>query len=727
MNKWRRFDVRSGKRWGCAKYMENSRRENKHLRCHAQRLVLMLMTLTGLFLPVWAADEEIDRLLRGPVGKDWVTNGGNLTNQRYSTLKQINTFNVKQLKGAWMTRLKGSGFDAKYSFEASPLVKDGIMYVITGNDDVFALNAKTGEILWEYWSGISQGISPKGLCCGWANRGLAMGEGLLFFGQLDASVVALDMKTGKVVWKTPIEQYQNGYSITSAPLYYDGIVYSGISGGEYGVRGRLTALDAKTGAILWRSYTLPEPGEFGSDTWPSGTDHAMRGGAPIWNTPALDPELGLVYFSTGNCAPNHDGSMREGDNLFCASVMALKAKTGEYVWHFQQVHHDIWNYDAASPVVLFDTVINGEARKGIAEAGHTGWVYILDRTNGQPLIGIEERPVPQEPRQKTAKTQPYPIGDATVPQCADKLPDYDKAGCIFEPFWESPVLIQPSGDGGANWSPVPYSPDTGYFYVSGTVRTSAYWRKAKEFVRGKSYGGGAQAPPVGSSMSGTFTAIDSKTNKIVWQHKTPYRLGGGATVTAGGLIFRGEPDGNFLALDARTGAELWRFQTGFGADAPPVVYEVDGEQYVAIATGGNVTQGSAYGDAVWAFSLKGKLGPLWPPPPPATLAGPLWIDSRWPAVSMASTPIARGVVTVKMGDTKEYSYSPARIRIQAGNTITFTNVGKLDHTATAFPRNEWDTGDLASGQSKAITFTQPGMYYYICTPHPWMSGQIIVE
>jgi len=672
----------------------------------------MLMTLTGLFLPVWAADPEIDRLLRSPVGKDWVTNGGNLTNQRYSTLKQINTFNVEQLKGAWMTRLKGSGFDAKYSFEASPLVKDGIIYVITGNDDVFALNAKTGEILWEYWSGISR----KGpLCCGWANRGLAMGEGLLFFGQLDASVVALDMKTGKVVWKTPIEQYQNGYSITSAPLYYDGIVYSGISGGEYGVRGRLTALDAKTGAILWRSYTLPEPGEFGSDTWPSGTDHAMRGGAPIWNTPALDPELGLVYFSTGNCAPNHDGSMREGDNLFCASMMALKAKTGEYVWHFQQVHHDIWNYDAASPVVLFDTVINGEPRKGIAEAGRTGWVYILDRTNGQPLIGIEERPVPQEPRQKTAKTQPYPIGDATVPQCADKLPDYDKAGCIFEPFWESPVLIQPSGDGGANWSPVPYSPDTGYFYVSGTVRTSAYWRKAKEFVRGKSYGGGAQAPPVGSSMSGTFTAIDSKTNKIVWQHKTPYRLGGGATVTAGGLVFRGEPDGNFLALDAKTGEELWRFQTGFGADAPPVVYQVDGEQYVAIATGGNVTQGSAYGDAVWVFSLKGQLGPLWPPPPPPNVAGP-------------GGPIAAGVDKINIGaNNVEYSYFPARTRIKAGTAVTFTTVGDIPHTATAYQQGNWDTGALAKGESKEVTFSEPGTYYYICTPHPWMYGQIIVD
>src|SRR5207244_2883325 len=212
-----------------------------------------------------AADPEIDRLLRSPIGKDWVTNGGNLTNQRYSTLKQIDTTNVKQLKGAWMTRLKGSGLGGKYSLEASPLVKDGIMYVVTGNDDVFALDAKTGAIMWEYWSGIDQKIST--VCCGWVNRGLAMGEGKLFFGQLDANVVALDMKTGKVAWKTPIEKWENGYTITSAPLYYDGIVYSGVSGGEFGVRGRLTALDAKSGEIVWRWYTLPGPGEFGSDTW----------------------------------------------------------------------------------------------------------------------------------------------------------------------------------------------------------------------------------------------------------------------------------------------------------------------------------------------------------------------------------------------------------------------------------------------------------------------------
>jgi quinohemoprotein ethanol dehydrogenase len=669
-------------------------------------------------MPVRAADPEIDRLLQAPVGKDWVTNGGNLTNERYSTLKQIDTTNVKQLKGAWMTRLKGSGLGGKYSFEATPLVKDGIMYISTGNDDVFALNAKTGEILWEHWSGIGQTIST--VCCGWLNRGLAMGEGMLFIGQLDANVVALDIKTGKEVWRTPVEDWHNGYGITNAPLYFDGIVYSGITGGEYGIRGRLTALEAKTGKILWRAYTLPAAGEPGGDTWPAGTDHYSRGGASIWNTPALDPELGLVYFAVGNCGPDYDGSMREGDNLFCASVLAVNAKTGAYAWHFQEVHHDIWDYDAASPVVLFDTVINGQPRKGIAQAGRTGWVYILDRTNGKPLIGVEERPVLQEPKQKTAKTQPYPIGDSIVPQCAEPLDGYEKAGCIFEPFWEEPVLIQPSGIGGTNWAPMSYNPETGSFYVPGTIRTSAFARYDTKYVLGKQFNGGTQAAPIGSPMSGTFNAIGGNTNKIVWQHKTPYRIGqgGGSTTTAGGLVFRGEPDGNFLALDAKTGQELLRFQTGFGADAPPAVYEVDGEEYVAIATGGNQGMLSANGDAVWVFSLKGQLGPLWPPPPPLSVAGP-------------AGPVAAGVDTINIGaNNVEYGYFPSRTRIKAGTTVTFTNAGDIPHTATSFEKGKvgkWDTGVLEKGQSKTVTFSDPGVYYYICAPHPWMYGQVIVE
>ena len=356
-------------------YAKPATRGKRPMRCRRRRMS-PAWTALALFLsgaaPSRAGDPEIDRQLQSPVAKDWVTSGGNLTNQRYSTLKQIKTTNVKQLNGAWRTRLSRSGYGNKYSAEATPLVKDGIMYMVTGNDDVFALNAKTGEILWRRWSWIDQ--KRTSACCGWLSRGLAMGEGMVFVGQLDANVVALDIKTGREVWKTPIEDWHNGYSITSAPLYYDGIVYSGISGGELGIRGRLTALDAKTGKILWRAYTIPSPGEIGSDSWPAESDAWTRGGGPIWNTPALDPQLGLLYFATGNVGPDYDGSVREGDNLFSASIIALKAKTGEYVWHFQEVHHDIWDYDGASPVVLFDTVIDGQPRKGIAEAGKTGWV-----------------------------------------------------------------------------------------------------------------------------------------------------------------------------------------------------------------------------------------------------------------------------------------------------------------------------------------------------------------
>jgi quinohemoprotein ethanol dehydrogenase len=670
-------------------------------------------------LPASADDPDIDRMVRSPAGKDWVTNGGSLMNQRYSTLKQIDTTNVRQLKGAWMTRLKGSGFGGKYSAEATPLVRDGIMYVVTGNDDVFAMNAKTGEMLWERWSGLDQKIST--VCCGWLNRGLAMGEGMLFLGQLDANVVALDIKTGKELWKTPIENWENGYGVTAAPLYYEGIVYSGMTGGEFGVRGRETALDAKTGKIIWRAYTLPAPGETGSESWPTETSHASRGGASIWNTPALDPALGLAYFATGNCGPDYDGSMREGDNLFCASIMAIDAKTGAYRWHFQEVHHDIWDYDAASPVVLFDTVIDGQPRKALAQAGRTGWVYILDRTNGKPLIGIDEKPVPQEPRQKTAKTQPIPVGDPTVPQCAELLPGYDKAGCLFQPFWDTPVLVQPSGIGGTNWSPMPYSPDTGLLYVDGTVRTSVFARYAQDWKNGMRYVGGTQAAPIGSAMSGTFTAINSTTNKIAWQQKLPYRMGGngGGTVTAGGLLLRGSPDGNIVAQNAKTGEVLWQFQTGFGADAPPMTYEVDGQQYITIVAGGNSVHGSAFGDAVWTFALDGKLQPLWPPPAPATVAGP-------------TGAIADGVDTVRIGDNNvEYSYWPARMRVKRGAQVNFVNAGDIPHTATATTTTAtpgpWDTGVLAKGESKKVTFDQLGSYYFICTPHPWMYGQVIVE
>src|SRR5215471_9936390 len=234
-------------------------------------------------------------------GDDWITYGGSVFNQRYSTLTQVNSSNVGQLKGAWLTRL-GSGRGSKYKFEADPIVIDGIMYIPTGNDDIFALDAKSGRKLWQYSSDIPQ-VNDL-ICCGWDNRGVAAGDGKIFSGQLDGSFVALDQKTGQVAWRTQLEDYHDGYSITGATRYYDGLVFTGMAGGENGIRGRVYALDGKTGAEVWRFYTVPAPGEFGSDTWPSDTDAWTHGGATVWQAVAIDPSLGMLYFSTGNAGPD---------------------------------------------------------------------------------------------------------------------------------------------------------------------------------------------------------------------------------------------------------------------------------------------------------------------------------------------------------------------------------------------------------------------------------------
>ena len=344
---------------------------------------------------------------------NWITNGGSISNQRYSPLTEINAGNVSQLKGIWHVHL-GSGNAGKYSGEAQPLVYKNVVYVVTGADDVFAIDAHTGAKNWTYRANLNQKI--KTVCCGWTSRGVGLGDGKVYVGQLDGKLVALDQKTGEVAWSTQVARYQDGYTITGAPLYYNGRVYTGVSGGEFGIRGRLTAFDAKTGKEDWRFYTIPGPGQAGHDTWPSTGNAWQHGGAPVWQTPAVDPDLGLLYFSTGNAAPDLYGARRAGDNLFASSILALDAETGAYRWHYQEVHHDIWDYDAPSPVVLFNVSVGGVERHALAQAGKTGFVYILDRETGKPLLGIDERPVPQNAAQKTAATQPYPRGDAVVPQ-----------------------------------------------------------------------------------------------------------------------------------------------------------------------------------------------------------------------------------------------------------------------------------------------------------------------
>ncbi|MDX1561492.1 MAG: PQQ-binding-like beta-propeller repeat protein, partial [Gammaproteobacteria bacterium] len=307
----------------------------------------------------------------------WPNNGGNLAQQRYSPLTEITRENVTNLKGVWRTHLRGSGLDPKYSGEATPIVHEGTLYISTGANDVFALSVETGEILWQYECHLDPGITT--VCCGWTNRGVAIGEGKVFQGQLDGKLVALDQRSGEPVWVIQAERWQEGFTITSAPLYFDGLVITGFAGADKGTRGRVKAYSAASGELVWTFYTIPGPGEIGHETWPAGSDVWRHGGAAVWQTPAADAELGLVYFATANPGPDYAGAIRPGDNLFSSSIVAVDAATGEYRWHFQQVHHDLWDYDASNPVVLFDAEIDGELRRGIVEVGKTGFAYILDR------------------------------------------------------------------------------------------------------------------------------------------------------------------------------------------------------------------------------------------------------------------------------------------------------------------------------------------------------------
>ncbi len=565
-----------------------------------------------------------DALVTAPTA-NWPTNGGNWYNQRYSPLTQIDRSNVASLKGVWRTRLRGSGVGTQYSGEAQPIVYDGVIYVVTGADDVFAIGVESGEILWSYAANLDPANDV--VCCGWTSRGVGLGDGKVFVGQLDGKLVALEQKTGTVAWSVQAERWQDGLTITSAPLYYDGLVITGFAGAEYGIRGRVKAFDAKSGRLVWTFYTIPGPGELGHDTWPQDNDLWMHGGASVWQTPAVDPELGLIYFSTGNPGPDYNGGVRAGDNLFSASIVAVDAKTGRYRWHFQQVHHDLWDYDGPSPVVLFDLQLNGAQRKGIAQPSKTGWVYILDRTDGTPLIGIDERPVPQEPRQATAATQPYPRGDSFVPQSIAVAPEgftLVNEGRIFTPFWtDREVPIKPSFGGGANWPPSSYDPQTGFLYVCAQDRVGVF--KADPLSEQRPAAGERYVAGMFGASSlpsfGVFAAVDMHSNTLVWQQQWADPCYSGSTTTAGGLAFVGRNDGRLTALQSDTGRKLWEFQTGAGMNAPVSVFEHAGQQYVVAYSAGNLFAGSPRGDSVWLFGLDGTL-------PPASAPGAAMLFTR---------------------------------------------------------------------------------------------------
>jgi quinohemoprotein ethanol dehydrogenase len=538
--------------------------------------------------------------------------GGDLANQRYSALTRITPANVAKLGGAWSMHLENG--KSPGSMQATPVVVDGIMYIASGAGSVSAIGAADGTLKWKHETGLPG-----------TYRGVAVAEGRVYFGRRDNTLIALDQKTGKVVWSAPLADPARG--ATSAPaVYHDGLVYIGVGGGEGGVRGQFGAYDARTGKEVWKFWTLPGPGELGHETWEG--DSWKYGGGPVWTHPAIDPELRMVYVPVGNASPDNDGTARGGDNLFTVSVVALDLKTGAYRWHFQEVHHDIWDYDNAAAPVLADIRYRGSLRKVLMHAGKTGFLYILDRATGKPLVGIEERPVPQEPRMKTAKTQPFPIGDSFVPTCPEpgSVAPGSRSSCIFGAYWTDPVIMTPGTLGGLSWAPMTFSPRTGLIYIPGTVINSGFtlrrqeWDEKGQHFKPLDEGVGFFRPP-GEPRAGTLTAIDPSTNKIVWQKRTKFPLGTGSGLlsTATGLMFHGESDGNLVAYDIRNGDIVWRFQTGAGADAPVATYEAAGEQYVALLAGGNSFMLSKRDDVLWAFKLGGTLPPAPAPPEPPTV------------------------------------------------------------------------------------------------------------
>ncbi|MDT8397963.1 MAG: PQQ-binding-like beta-propeller repeat protein [Pseudomonadales bacterium] len=553
--------------------------------------------------------------LAAPPTDNWLTNGGSLMNQRYSPLDEIDKDNIVQVKAEWQTHLD-SGLGPRHSGQGEALVYEGVIYQATGENDVFAISVDSGEILWKYTANLDPEVVT--VCCGWAVRGLALGEGKVYVGTLDARLLALDQQTGAVVWETRVADPAAGYSITAAPRYYEDKIFIGVAGGEYQVRGRMQAFDAGTGAELWTFNTIPGPGEFGHDTWPADNDAWMYGGAPIWQTPAIDPELGMLYFSTGNASPDQNGAIREGDNLFTVSILALDLNTGEYRWHFQQTRHDIWDYDSSSPVVLFDVEKDGVLRKGLSQISKSGYLFLIDRITGEGLTPIDEVPVPQMAEQFTSATQPIPRGDAMIKHCIDEAPEgwtLTNNGCTYTPFGREPALYAPLS--GSNWMPTAYDPRTGYLYVCASESIGgAYLGDFTEADLGVQtgqmiYGGGFRLPR-GTPRTSYQIAVDVRDHSIVWKHVADAGCSAGATVTAGDLLLIGRGDGRLLAMDSGSGEKLWEFQTDAGVTPSPVVFEHQGKQKILIFAAGSLFNPGPKGDSLWLLSLDGTLGPTQP-------------------------------------------------------------------------------------------------------------------
>jgi alcohol dehydrogenase (cytochrome c) len=490
---------------------------------------------------------------------NWLLHGRTYDNQRYSTLKQITAANAKSLG---LVALVQTGMTA--SFETTPIVVNGVMYITTPVVNrkmiIMAVNAATGERLWD----VTYNLGAFQVCCGPVNRGVAVGYGNVYVATLDDQLLALDATDGHTVWQSKIVNSQYGYSETLAPQIFDGMVIVGSAGGEWALRGFVAAYDAKTGQQRWR-WMSTDPKTYEGDSW-------QTGGAMVWTTPVIDPQLGLVIFSTGNPNPDLDGTKRGGDNLYSDSIVALDVHTGQLKWYYQEVKHDVWDYDAVSNVVLFDVHQNGTTIPVAAEAGKVGWVFIVDRRTGELI----------------RKSEPYVMMSKNM----------------FSMPTAAGVDMLPGANGGAEWSPPAYSPQTHLLYIMAMDQLMHFTTKPAQAGPGLIRLGSAftnVAP--GSIQDGPFVALDVETGKIAWQYKAPQPLIGGVLATAGNVVFMGEGNGWFDAFDAKSGERVWRYNLGAGVNAPPVTYRVNGEQYVAVAAGGNFQLTYPYGDTVAIFKL----------------------------------------------------------------------------------------------------------------------------
>lgn len=656
---------------------------------------------------------------RKPAAQEWTLVGGDWGDTRHSSLSQINTTNIKDLGAAWVSKKFEDGGTSR----VTPVVKDGLMFLTAGNR-IFALNAETGETVWNYKSSAPMREYTLGTAhdVGVPNfQGVGLGEGLVFVALMNGDVVALQEKTGEVAW---VHDLKVGPTIgkeqsSSAPIYADGMVFCSLATGERYI-GQAIALDAKTGRELWRFKSIPAPGEPGHETWPAESNSWKMGGGNIWLPPAVDPDLGLVYYGAGNADPIVGGEVRPGNNLYTSCVVALDMKSGKVRWYYQLVHHDLWEGDVATPVVLYDAHVDGRDRKAIAAIRPDGYLFQLDRATGKPLLPVEERHVPQNALDKTAPTQPFPVGGQSILADCDewksKVPAGFVVGCRFTPpAIDAANVLTPSF--GVRVEPMSFSPQTGYFYAQGRESIGHIRRSDDPQYWGPLVG---RRPDMNKGAATVLAAIDSRTGKLAWKKRMPAMGGfgtGGSLSTAGRLLFHRNGDGNFDAYDAKTGDVLWQFQTGNpGGDSTPSTYEIGGQQYVA------VTEGTV----VWAFRLGGTLKPLAAPKLPANsdegITGPIQDTDRIETSSLYENDPYSAGARYFMDD---YSFNPYRSRVKAGTPVLFMNNGREVHTVVA-QDGSWTTGPIEPNETVPLTFSKPGTYTYICKQHPFSYGQIIV-